>query len=387
MTYRIGLILGTRPEVIKLAPVATALREPGGLASFTGTGAIEVEVVAVRQHEALLEQALGVFGIAPERQVEIVRSPLNGGSVGALHSAIMDALIREDALAGFNRVLVQGDTSTALAGAMAAGFQQIPVGHVEAGLRTSDPRYPFPEELNRRLITRLADLHFAPTQTAAQALRREGIATDRIFVTGNTCLDALVAMKARPAPEWRQELAEAARWIEAGDFVLVTAHRRENWGAPIEGILSAVHTLALRFPATGFVFSLHPNPDIKRAASAYAGKAPNLHFFEHLDYATFAHLMSACRLVLTDSGGLQEEAPLFGKPVLVMREETERVEGLEAGTLKLVGTEPPSIEAAVATLLEDADSYRRMSEAENPYGDGQAAKRIAEVLQRSARGE
>jgi UDP-N-acetylglucosamine 2-epimerase (non-hydrolysing) len=275
-------------------------------------------------------------------------------------------------------VLVQGDAAPSFVGALAAFYRRIPVAHVEAGLRSADKYQPYPEEMYRRMTTVLADLHFAPTPGARAHLRREGVPAERIIVTGNTVIDALLEVAGRDAhpgdARLRAVLARPAR------RVLLTSHRRENWGEPQRRIFLAAHDLLDRFPTLELVFPVHPNPVVAQPAREILGAHPRAHLFEPFDYATVVRCMKASTVILTDSGGIQEEAPTLGRPVLVLRETTERPEGVRAGTARLVGTDRARIVQAASKLLTDAAAYRRMSRARNPYGDGRAARRIVGVL-------
>jgi UDP-N-acetylglucosamine 2-epimerase (non-hydrolysing) len=276
-------------------------------------------------------------------------------------------------------VLVHGDTTTTFAAALAAYYRMIPVGHVEAGLRTTDVYNPFPEEMNRRLADRLTLLHYPPTAGAAAALLAEDASAEHMLVTGNTVIDALLATAAMPAPGLEPRLREALG--RSGRKVLVTVHRRESWGVPMERVARAIEQVCRELPEVTFVFPIHLNPVVRKTFKEILGPVPQVVFCEPLSYRPFVHLMKAVDVVITDSGGLQEEAPSLGKPVLVMRETTERPEGLAAGTAKLVGTETEAISAALLTLLTDRAAYERMAHAVNPYGDGRAAARIADHLE------
>jgi UDP-N-acetylglucosamine 2-epimerase (non-hydrolysing) len=276
-------------------------------------------------------------------------------------------------------VLVQGDTSTAFAGALAAFLHGIPVGHVEAGLRTYDNQNPFPEEMNRRCIDVFAELCFAPTATSKQALLSERVASDRIVVTGNTGIDALYAISGRPHEFTSSEL-RAIDFTDGSTTLLVTTHRRESFGAPLEQVCAAVRDLLASYPRLRVILPVHPNPAVAGIVIPMLGGVDRVHLVEPLDYVNFVHLMDAVDLVLTDSGGVQEEAPALGKPVLVIREVTERPEAITAGTARLVGTDQAAIVAAVSLLLEDASEYRRMSKAASPYGDGHAARRTVHAI-------
>ena len=368
MSTRILIVFGTRPEAIKLAPVYQAL---GARSQAV------VELAVARQHDILLDQALSGFDLEPDYSLDVQRQ---GMELAELASVLLRGLNDVIATVRPDRIVVQGDTTTAFAGALAGFYQQVPVAHVEAGLRTGDPACPFPEEINRRLIASLANLHFAPTADAARCLESEGVTSGRIVVTGNTGLDALAWTLRQPAPEWPEDLLPARPYLDAGQVVLVTAHRREHWHGPLAEILQAVNTLADMYPDLAFIFPIHPNPLVRQAVSDHDHEKRNVLLVEPLRYREMARLISACRLVLTDSGGLQEEAPMLDKPVLVLREKTERVEGERAGTLAVIGTDPDRIVAETRHLLTDQAAYAAMANAKNPYGDGHAASRIASAL-------
>ncbi len=364
---RVMSIFGTRPEAIKMAPVVGALENAPG--SFIS------RVAVTAQHREMLDQVLDWFGIQPDYDLDIMQPD----------QSLSDVIVRalkglEEVLAGEqpDLVLVHGDTSTTFAGALAAYYRKIPVGHVEAGLRTNDKYQPFPEEINRRLTGVLTDLHFAPTLLAKRNLLAENAPPESIFVTGNTVVDALLETVKRKYtftdPVLKGLIGQARR------ILLVTAHRRENHGAPLREICLALRDLAEHYPDVAVVYPVHPNPQVVEVAHAVLKGRERIFLMDPLSYEAMAHLMKISYLVLTDSGGLQEEAPGLGKPVLVLREVTERPEGVEAGTLKVVGTRRARIYGEAARLLEDEQAYRRMARAVNPYGDGQAARRIVEAL-------
>lgn len=368
---KIALIFGTRPEAIKLCPLVQALR---------AHPEFEPHVCVTAQHRSMLDQVLDVFGIVPDTDLDLMQPGQTlSGLVSRAMAALDSYLLRENP----DQVLVQGDTTTVLCAALAAFHRQIPVGHVEAGLRTWNRQAPFPEEMNRTLTSRLADWHFAPTEWARGNLLQEGIAPDRVFVTGNTVLDALrltlatVRRDALNFPGLPAPLFSAER---ERPLVLITGHRRENFGAGFEAICDAVVRLSEAFPETVFVYPVHLNPQVQGPVRARLGGRRNIFLIEPLAYAEFVVLMERSALVLTDSGGVQEEAPSLGKPVLVMRETTERPEAVEAGTARLVGTDPERIFGAVSELLNDPTAYDKMARAVNPYGDGHACERIVKIL-------
>ncbi|MFJ8360427.1 non-hydrolyzing UDP-N-acetylglucosamine 2-epimerase [Streptomyces sp. NPDC093984] len=364
---RIMAVYGTRPEAIKMAPVVEALRES---ADF------ETLVTVTGQHRSILDQVNRLFGITPDHDLGILSAgqTLTDITNRTLHR-LQPVLERERP----DAVLVQGDTTTTLAGALAAFYQKIPVVHMEAGLRTQCRYSPYPEEMNRRLTTRLADLHLAPTTSARQNLLGEGVAEESVVVTGNTVIDALLRTLDRTAG---QVSDPTVRLLDADPrrVVLVTAHRRESWGQGMESIGGALSSLASLHPDLLVVFPIHRNPAVRSAILPKIAGLENVKVVEPLDYEGFAHLMNRAHLILTDSGGIQEEGPSLGKPVLVMREATERPEGVAAGTVVLVGTDGARIVAEVTRLLRDPVAYARMAQAVNPYGDGFAAERTVQAL-------
>ncbi|MEW6029753.1 MAG: non-hydrolyzing UDP-N-acetylglucosamine 2-epimerase [Chloroflexota bacterium] len=357
-------VFGTRPEAVKMAPVVRALRLTPG---------VNARVCVTAQHRQMLDQVLDLFQIQPDYDLDLMR---DDQSLAELSAAIFTGL--DPVLAGFQPdwVLVQGDTTTVAITALLAYYRRVRVGHVEAGLRTHDKWQPFPEEINRRVAGVAADLHFAPTEWARQNLLREGVDDKSIAVTGNPVIDALRVVAAQPEPR------EVGRLLEktAGKrLVLVTAHRRENFGRPLEDICAALLTLARRGDAE-IVYPVHLNPNVQEPVYRLLGNIPNITLLPPLDYLPLVHLMKRAALILTDSGGIQEEAPAFGVPALVLREVTERPEGVEAGVLKLVGTATGRIVREATRLLDDPSAHAAMAKAVNPYGDGQAAERIVRAL-------
>ena len=365
---KISVIFGTRPEAIKLAPVILTLkREPS----------ITCHVCVTGQHRQMLDQVLAVFGIIPDADLNLM---IPNQTLAGLTARAIDAIDRYLQVEKPDLVMVQGDTTTVFCAALAAFYHRIPVAHVEAGLRTGNMSSPWPEEANRVLTTRLTALHFAPTKDARQHLLREGVADQNIFVTGNTVIDALfIALEkvhARP-PAIPGLPAEVL--ADGCPMVLITGHRRENFGGGFENICQAIAELARRFPATHFVYPVHLNPNVREPVQRVlrsGGLHHNVHLLEPLSYLPFVAMMERATLILTDSGGVQEEAPSLGKPVLVMRDTTERPEAVTAGTVKLVGTDFETIVSQVSRLLTDQSEYLQMSRAHNPYGDGQAGSRI-----------
>lgn len=336
---------------------------------------LEPVVAVTGQHREILDQVLDLFGIAADHDLALLR---HGQPLAELFAAALTGLAAVIAREQPDLVLVQGDTATTLAGALAAFYAHVPVAHVEAGLRTGDLAAPWPEEGNRRLVTQITALHLAPTATARAALEREGVAPERVVVTGNTVVDALrLVLAARP-----DAVSPAVAEVEADPrpLLLVTAHRRESWGAPMAEIGAAVADIARAAPGLLVVVPVHPNPAVRAAFEGPAEGLANLWLIEALGYADFARLLARCWAVLTDSGGIQEEAPSLGKPVLVMRTTTERPEAITAGTARLVGTDRKAIVESVRTLLDDPQTYHRMATAVNPYGDGQAARRTTAAI-------
>jgi UDP-N-acetylglucosamine 2-epimerase (non-hydrolysing) len=367
MSKRVAIIVGTRPEAIKLGPVYQELVRRGE--SF------EPLVIATAQHRQMLDQMLPIFGMTPDLDLNLMQE---GQTLAEVTCRALGGLQAAFAELKPEVVLVQGDTTTVLAGALAAFYERIPVGHVEAGLRTGNRYSPFPEEINRRLTTPLADVHFAATALSRDNLLREGIAPEAIFVTGNPVIDALrqVAEHAPPL-----ETTPVGSQLEAGKrLLLVTAHRRENLGEPLREICRALREVAAEFPDVQVVYALHPNPQVRAVAREELAGAERVLLVEPPNYLEFVALMSRAYLILTDSGGIQEEAPALGVPTLVMRDTSERPEGLACGAAELVGTDRARLVAAAQRLLTDAAEYRRRSEAPCPYGDGGAARRIVEAL-------
>lgn len=367
---------GTRPEAIKLFPVIHALkREPE----------FDVTVCVTAQHREMLDQVLQVAQIEPDVDLGVMRPNQN---LPELTSRILTSF--DDVLADVapDRVLVQGDTTTAMAAALSSYYRKIPVDHVEAGLRSGDIYSPWPEEVNRKVVGSLASLHFAPTVRAAESLIRENVPRERIFITGNTVIDALLQTKSRIDAVTQRPDADPDLLPDPGDnrhIILVTAHRRENFDGGMQRIATALLHLAEREDVV-IAFPVHPNPNVLEPMRAMLGDHPRIRLLPPQEYVPFVYLLSRCHFVLTDSGGVQEEAPALGKPVLVMRDTTERPEGIEAGTALLVGTDPRRIASEAARLLNDEAHYHRMSHAHNPFGDGNASQRILHVLGTEANG-
>ena len=363
------VVFGTRPEAIKLFPVVAALKADP---RFT------VKVCVSAQHRGMLDQVLEIAGIVPDHDLDLMTP---GQTLDALTAALLTGLGRVMDAENPARVIVQGDTATAMAGALAAYYRKIPVDHVEAGLRSGNIYHPWPEEVNRKIIGTMASLHFAPTETSAAALRRENVDPSRIHVTGNTVIDALHWVTARIAadPSLASGLTEIEARFAGKRIIGVTSHRRENFGGGLENIAEAIRRIAAR-DDVALVFPVHPNPNVRAVMEGALGGLTNVAMIEPLDYPNFARLLGLAEIMLTDSGGVQEEAPALGKPVLVMRETTERPEGVEAGTAKLVGTDADRIVAEMTTLLDDPAAYDAMARAHNPFGDGHTSQRIVDLL-------
>jgi UDP-N-acetylglucosamine 2-epimerase (non-hydrolysing) len=363
---RVAVVIGTRPEAVKMAPVVLALR--------AARSRFETRVVLTAQHREMADDILAHFGISPDHDLDLMRPKQSLFVTTSRLVARMEGVLDAEKP---DVVLVQGDTTTTFVAALAAFYKGIRVGHVEAGLRTDDKANPFPEEVNRRLTSHIADLHFAPTETARRALLRERVPSGSIFVTGNTVIDALLWTKGRLP---RKLPAVLSRVDTSKRIVLVTSHRRENWGAPLVDVCLALEDIATVFDDVQIVFPVHPNPVVKNTVTRILGRLKNVLLLPPLDYGAFVALMSRASLILTDSGGVQEEAPSLGVPVLVLRRKTERPEAVRAGVVRLVGTDRKRIVRVSARLLSDRAAYRAMARRKNPYGDGRAASRIARVL-------
>jgi UDP-N-acetylglucosamine 2-epimerase (non-hydrolysing) len=367
---KILVIFGTRPEAVKLAPVIQQLKS---------TPELITRVCVTAQHREMLDQVLRLFHIVPDIDLDIMRP---NQALPDLTAQILTSLIPILDTEKPDWILVQGDTTTVMTAALAAFYRGIRVGHVEAGLRTGDKRQPFPEEINRRLTSVLADLHFAPTKLSRNNLLNEGVPRERILVTGNTVIDALNQISTQPAPveveNWLQQWGIVS---EHKRLVVITAHRRENFGEPIENICSALKTLANKYSRdTHFVYPVHLNPQIQEPVNRLLRGLSNLTLLAPVDYLPMVHLLKAATVVLTDSGGIQEEATGLGKPTLVLREKTERPEGVTAGVLKLVGTNTGMIVNETSHLLDDPAAWAKMAHAANPFGDGHAAERIVRAI-------
>lgn len=373
---KILLVFGTRPEAIKMAPLYLELKKY--------PAEIDVRVCVTAQHRQMLDQVLDVFGIVPDIDLNLMKA---GQTLYDVTTAVLTGMGRVLGEERPDVVLVHGDTTTSMATALASFYAGVPVGHVEAGLRTHDLQAPFPEELNRQFTGKLARWHFAPTPQSRDNLLAERVPDDSVTVTGNTVIDALMwvinqiegdAAK-REALDDRIDAMLPFAWRDGG-FILITGHRRENFGAGFRQICEAVRDLAHAYPDRHLVYPVHFNPNVRGPVGDILTDMSNVHLIEPLDYEPFLYLMKSSYLILTDSGGIQEEAPSLGKPVLVMRQTTERPEAVEAGTVKLVGADRTRIFEGVSALIEDGALYKEMSRAHNPYGDGQACQRIVEVL-------
>jgi len=370
VSKKVMVVFGTRPEAIKMAPVVHALQAHPGL---------EAQVVVTAQHRQMLDQVLDIFAIRPDADLDIMQP---GQTLPDLTARIMQAMTPVFAQFKPDLVLVHGDTSTTLSTALSAFYARVPIGHVEAGLRTGDMQAPWPEEMNRRLTAPLCKVHFAPTARSRQNLLREGVAADTVHVTGNTVIDALLEVDERLRTDEalvRQMRARFPFLDPQRKLVLVTGHRRENFGDGFERICMALGRLARRDDIQ-VVYPVHLNPNVQEPVRRHLHGLDNVHLIEPQDYVPFVYLMQQSHVILTDSGGVQEEAPSLGKPVLVMRETTERPEAVDAGTVRLVGTDIERIVSQIDSLLDDPTDYLRMSAAHNPYGDGKAGRRIAELI-------
>ena len=359
----IGIILGTRPEAIKLAPV---------IQKFKSSSAFNTQVILTGQHREMVDQVMQLFNLQADHDLAIMQPKQTLTNITCASLQGLETLFQQLRL---QMVLVQGDTTTAFAAALAAFYQKIPVGHVEAGLRTDNLFNPYPEEANRRLVSQLAQLNFAPTSLSVEHLRRSGV-WGEIHLTGNTVIDALLDVAARQPPcevpglDWSQHRT-----------LLATVHRRENWGEPLQDIAHGFLQVLEKFPDTALLLPLHRNPTVREPLKAILGGHPRAFLTEPLDYTDLVGAIQRCHLLLTDSGGLQEEAPSLGKPVLVLRDNTERPEAIAAGTAKLIGTQPDRILAAAAELLTNSETYQTMATASNPFGDGHAAGRILSIVE------
>ena len=368
MKKRVMCVFGTRPEAVKLAPVVHALRQSKSL---------EPVVAITAQHREMLDQMMRWFDVKADYDLDLMK---HGQTLAELTGRVLngvDQLLTKDKP---DLLLVQGDTTTVMSAALAAFYQKVPVGHVEAGLRTNDRYNPFPEEMARRQTGRLATLHFAPTPLAVENLKKEGI-VDNVFMTGNTVIDALLDTAERLRADQIDSSLYGKVDFEKAKVLLVTAHRRENWGQGMDEIALALRQIADEFPQVQVLYPIHKNPVVRESIEPVFAGHERLHLVEPLDYVPFVHAMQRCHFILTDSGGVQEEAPALGKPVLVMRTNTERPEAVAAGAAKLVGVSQETIVAGARELLSSDDLYAKMSQAVNPFGDGHAADRIVQSIE------
>ena len=369
---KVSFIFGTRPEAIKLCPLVLEMRKHSDLTPH---------VCVTGQHRQMLDQVLDIFKVTPDVDLALMQPNQTLASLTSRAIIAIDGYLSEYKP---DIILVQGDTTSVFCAALAAFYHHIPVGHVEAGLRTGNKFSPFPEEINRVLASHIADYHYAPTATAKENLLREGIAEDRIYITGNTVIDALflARQKVHASPPVIPELPpELMTSCQNEPLVLITGHRRENFGEGFQNICRAIANLAEQFADVHFVYPVHLNPNVREPVFSLLAGRKNIHLIEPLSYLPFIALMNRAKIILTDSGGVQEEAPSLGKPVLVMRDTTERPEALDAGTVKLVGTDKEAILNNVSTLLSDPTAYQSMVKAINPYGDGHACERIIQAIQ------
>jgi len=363
---RIMFVFGTRPEAIKLAPVIKEAEKHPDV--------FDPIIVVTGQHREMLDQVLKIFGIKPDYDLKIMEEDQSISNI-VIRSlqGLEDIVLREKP----DMIIVQGDTSTAFSASLSAYYHKIPLAHVEAGLRTWNKHKPFPEEMNRKLTTALADLHFAPTSTSAANLRSEGVPASAIYLTGNTVIDALFAVAKKDFDLKKAGLGG----FDDKKVILVTVHRRESFGAPLRAILSAIKEIAVKFQdSVRIILPVHKNPMVREAVEEVLGDLPNIDLTEPLEYEPFVHLMKASYLILTDSGGIQEEAPSLKKPVLLLRDVTERPEGVSSGAVRVVGVDPRSIVEGACRLIEDTAEYDKMAQARNPYGDGRASERIIGAL-------
>lgn len=359
---KVVVVFGTRPEAIKMCPLILELKKNRNF---------ETVVCLTGQHREMLDQVMEVFGIKTDYNLCVMRDEQ---TLGMITTAVLTGLNKVFVKENPDIVLVHGDTTTSFAAALSAFYNHILIGHVEAGLRTYNMKSPFPEEFNRQCVDLITDIYFTPTERAKQQLLNEGKDADKIFVTGNTVIDAL---KTTIRNDYKNEYLE---WAEGSKLILLTAHRRENIGAPMESIFKGIRRIVDNNPKVKVIYPIHKNPKVREIANRYLTDHKRIRLIEPLDVIDFHNFMSKSYLILTDSGGIQEEAPSLGKPVLVMRDTTERPEGVDAGVLKLVGTDEDKIYQEVTNLLIDEVAYRQMSKAVNPYGDGHASERIVEVL-------
>ena len=364
---KVMVVFGTRPEAIKMAPVIQALQQKDS---------ILCQVTVTAQHREMLDQVLKLFKVVPDFDLNLMKQ---GQTLTEITTRALNGLREVIQRELPDLVLVHGDTTTTFVAALAAFYAQIPVGHVEAGLRTGNKYSPFPEEMNRKLASVLTDFHFAPTETAKDNLLREGVPSEKIFVTGNTVIDALLAT-VKPEYSFDSGIQTILRKRGKSRMLLVTTHRRENLGEPMRQIYHALQSTLEMFPDTYVIFPVHKNPKVRKVVNEILGSHPRVDLIEPMDYEPFVNLMARSHLILTDSGGIQEEAPSLGKPVLVVRDTTERPEAVAAGTISLVGTKFESVFSELKRLLSDDGAYNKMATTSNPYGDGRSATRIVQII-------
>lgn len=366
--FKVMTVFGTRPEAIKMAPVVKELEKQE---------LIESRVVLTAQHREMLDQVVNLFGIEPHYDLDLMK---HGQTLASLTSGVMEGIDKIFALEKPDMVLVQGDTTTTFVTALASFYHKIPVGHIEAGLRTGEKYSPWPEEINRKLTGGIADLHFAPTGVSRDNLLREGIKGENIFVTGNTVIDALLATVKQEYRFEDQKLDEILNKNKEKRLILMTTHRRENWGEPMRQIYQALAMVLSQYSDCYVIFPMHKNPTVRSVVSEILDNNERVYLIEPLDYEPFVNLLGKADIILTDSGGIQEEAPSLGKPVLCVRDTTERPEAVDAGTVLLVGTDYENVYSNLTRLLNDREAYDRMSQAANPYGDGLASQRIVQIV-------
>ena len=359
---KVMTIFGTRPEAIKMAPLVKELKS---------RKEIECIVCVTAQHRQMLDQVLKTFEIVPDYDLDIMKQGQTLSDITARVLKGLEEVIQE---VKPNIILVHGDTTTTFAGALAAYYNQVDIGHVEAGLRTWNKYSPYPEEMNRQMVGVLADMHFAPTENSKASLLKEGKKEETIFVTGNTAIDALATTVHK---NYTHPILD---WAKGSRMILITAHRRENLGEPMRGMFQAIRRIVEEYPDVKAVYPVHLNPKVREVANEVLGDNEKIKLIDPLEVIDFHNFIANSYLILTDSGGIQEEAPSLGKPVLVLRDTTERPEGIQAGTLKLAGTDEETIYQLTKQLLEDQEEYRKMSKASNPYGDGKASQRIADAI-------
>jgi UDP-N-acetylglucosamine 2-epimerase (non-hydrolysing) len=363
---KVALVVGTRPEAIKMAPIAIAVRKSRKMKPL---------LILTAQHRSMCDDVLDVFSLKPDYDLDIMKPRQSLFEVTARLARKLEPVLAAERP---DIVLVQGDTTSTFMGSLCSYYLRIPVGHVEAGLRTYRKYSPFPEEVNRKLTTAVSDLHFAPTRVARSALIAEGVPRDRVFVVGNPVIDALLHVARRDYPFRNKALASID--YDRTRVVAVTAHRRESWGRPFISMMQALKQIASKYDDVRVVFPVHPNPNVRKPVEKILGRARGVLLVDPLDYREFVKLLKSCYLIITDSGGIQEEAPSLKKPVLLMREVTERPEAVKAGAVKIVGTDTARIVDACSLLLDSRASYRKMIVGKNPYGDGRTSQRIVDII-------